>query len=42
MEEETLDEDNIKDFKKENLQGTIHHLSIPQDRVHISITTQTE
>ncbi|CAF1166687.1 unnamed protein product [Rotaria sordida] len=40
--EETVDENLIKDFKKEIVQEKIHHPSIPQNHIHISITTQTE
>jgi hypothetical protein len=42
LEEETIDEDEMKDLKEEKLKEIIHNISIPQDRVHISITTQTE
>ncbi len=42
VEEEIVDEEKIKDFKRENLRETIHHPSLLQDRAHVSITTQTE
>jgi len=42
VEEEIVDEDKIKNLKKDYVQQTIHHLTIPKDRVQISITTQTE
>ncbi|CAF2831836.1 unnamed protein product [Rotaria sp. Silwood2] len=42
VEEETVDENHMKGFKKETVQQTIHHSSMLQDRVHISIMTQTE
>jgi hypothetical protein len=42
VEEEIVDEEKIKDFKRENLRETIYHPSLPQDRAHVSITTQTE
>ncbi|CAF4949494.1 unnamed protein product [Rotaria sp. Silwood1] len=42
VEEEIVDENQMKSFRKEKVQETIHHSLIPQDRVHISIMTQTE
>ncbi len=42
VEEETVDENKIKNLKKDYVQQTIHYLTIPKDRVQISITTQTE
>jgi hypothetical protein len=42
VEEETVDDENIKDYKRENLRETIHHPSLLHDRAHVSITTQTE
>jgi hypothetical protein len=40
VKEERVDEDKIKDY----VQQTMHHLTVPKDRVQIqiSITTQTE
>ncbi len=42
IEEQVIHENNINDYTRENVQETVHHLSIPQERVHVSITTQTE
>jgi hypothetical protein len=42
VEEETVDDENIKDYKRENLRETIHHPSLLHVRAHVSITTQTE
>jgi hypothetical protein len=42
VEEEINYQYQIKDYKKEKVQQMIHHPSIPKDRIHVSITTQTE
>jgi hypothetical protein len=40
--EETVDEKQISQLEKYNAKETIHNQSIPQNRVQISIMTQTE
>ncbi|CAF1318490.1 unnamed protein product, partial [Rotaria sp. Silwood1] len=40
VEEEIVDENQMKGCRKETVQETIHHSLISQDRVHISIMTQ--
>ncbi len=42
IEEQVINKNNMNAYTRENVHETVHHLSIPQERVHISITTQTE
>ena len=42
VEEETIEEEKIKNVKRENLREVIHHSHQPNDRAQVSITTQTE
>jgi hypothetical protein len=42
VEEESIEEYKVQVLKKEQVQETIHHAPEPQNRVHLSITTQTE
>lgn len=42
VEEEAFDDENINDFRRENLREIVHHHSTPRDTVSVSITTQTE
>jgi hypothetical protein len=42
VEEEIVNENKIKNVKQEYVKQTTHHLTVPQDRAKVLITTHTE